>query len=139
MLGWKGANSEEFAKGSSDPHVVVFMPEIDPTTMGGTMRLGQRKTLISSLPSGKQSIASMLHEGATGTYVGSTHGALPRGQPCSGVHEAHLRLTNIELTSCLITVFPTEIMERHRHRYEVNPEKVRCQRTKLFHKLGRMP
>jgi hypothetical protein len=54
-----------------------------------------------------------------------THGALHRvANHVLWVHEAQ-GVTNIELTSCLITIFSTEIMERHRHRYEVNPEKVR--------------
>jgi CTP synthase (UTP-ammonia lyase) len=34
VLGWSGANSEEFDKGAA-PAVVVFMPEIDPRTMVG--------------------------------------------------------------------------------------------------------
>lgn len=60
VLGWKNANSEEFNK-SADPSVVVFMPEIDPEHMGGTMRLGQRKTLIQPLTNGKKSIAETLY------------------------------------------------------------------------------
>jgi CTP synthase len=44
VCGMTSATSEEFKKESEDDHVIVFMPEIDKTTMGGTMRLGRRAT-----------------------------------------------------------------------------------------------
>jgi CTP synthase len=71
------ASSIELHEQCSDP-VVIFMPEIDPTTMGGTMRLGIRPTLF---------------------------------QP--GSEWSRLRKLYGE---------KREIHERHRHRYEVNPE-----------------
>jgi CTP synthase len=37
------ANSEEFNPDAKDP-LIVFMPEISKTHMGGTMRLGLRTT-----------------------------------------------------------------------------------------------
>lgn len=43
LLGLKDANSTEFNERTPNP-VVVFMPEGDETTKGGTMRLGSRKT-----------------------------------------------------------------------------------------------
>eukprot|EP01127_Copromyxa_protea_P001733 TRINITY_DN11658_c0_g1_i1.p1 TRINITY_DN11658_c0_g1~~TRINITY_DN11658_c0_g1_i1.p1 ORF type:complete len:601 (-),score=152.63 TRINITY_DN11658_c0_g1_i1:115-1878(-) len=53
VLGWTGANSEEFdTEEIEDPetkrkrHVVVFMPEISKSHMGGTMRLGGRSTIV---------------------------------------------------------------------------------------------
>lgn len=39
------ANSTEFDESTRDP-VVVFMPEIDPTIIGGTMRLGGKDTTL---------------------------------------------------------------------------------------------
>lgn len=49
-LGWDKANSTEF-----DPHtaypVIVDMPEHNPGQMGGTMRLGLRKTQFVSVAS----------------------------------------------------------------------------------------
>ena len=45
VLGWEGANSTEFDESTSHP-VVVFMPEISKTHLGGTMRLGSRPTLF---------------------------------------------------------------------------------------------
>jgi CTP synthase len=72
-LNWKEANSEEFG-GSECKKVIINMPEISSTHMGGTMRLGQRLTVIKE--------KSLAHE-------------------IYGVKE---------------------VLERHRHRYEVNPE-----------------
>lgn len=71
------ASSIELQEQCPDP-VVIFMPEIDPTTMGGTMRLGIRPTLFQA-----------------------------------GSEWSRLRKLYGE---------KTEIHERHRHRYEVNPE-----------------
>jgi len=67
------ANSTEFEKETPEP-VVVFMPEISTTHMGGTMRLGGRVTKIM-----RNTLAFQLYE-------------------------------------------KVEVSERHRHRYEVNPE-----------------
>lgn len=47
VLGLERANSAEFEPESPHP-VVVFMPEINPQVMGGTMRLGARTTLIAT-------------------------------------------------------------------------------------------
>lgn len=44
-LGLTAADSEEFNKDTPDK-VVVFMPEIQASMMGGTMRLGNRATII---------------------------------------------------------------------------------------------
>lgn len=111
VLGWKDAHSEEWEITSSTtstststttstisnstisenenywspstPHrVVVYMPEISKTHMGGTMRLGSRKTIFTDLTS----ISSQLYEKVTQ----KPHGGF--------------------------------IYERHRHRYEVNPD-----------------
>jgi len=81
-LGWEDANSEEINPNSKH-QVVVFMPEISKTHMGGTMRLGARKTIFTV----KTSKASILYNRITGDE-GS-------------------------------------VMERHRHRYEVNPDVVK--------------
>lgn len=82
ILNWKGADSTEFDENTTNP-VVIFMPEIDKTTMGGTMRLGARKTKFTHTHAdGSMSTAQLLYKGKS------------------------------------------EVMERHRHRYEMNPEKV---------------
>eukprot|EP00878_Enallax_costatus_P014560 GHUV01015231.1.p1 GENE.GHUV01015231.1~~GHUV01015231.1.p1 ORF type:complete len:554 (+),score=149.49 GHUV01015231.1:128-1789(+) len=77
VLGIKDADSTEFNPGTPNP-AVVFMPEISTKHMGGTMRLGARKTLLQSI-------------------------------------------------SCLTAkLYQKEqyVDERHRHRYEVNPQMV---------------
>jgi CTP synthase len=83
VLGMKGANSTEFDEKSDHP-VVFFMPEIDKTTMGGTMRLGERVSKFThpQFEDGSTSILKRLYNNAD------------------------------------------FIHERHRHRYEVNPEYV---------------
>merc|ERR1712226_1581808 len=43
VLKWENADSTEFDETTPHP-TVIFMPEIDKTTMGGTMRLGARNT-----------------------------------------------------------------------------------------------
>jgi len=47
VIGWKDANSEEFNPNAGHK-VVVFMPEINRVTMGGTMRLGNRATQLQT-------------------------------------------------------------------------------------------
>lgn len=74
-LNWKDANSTEFDSNTKNP-VIIDMPEHNPGDMGGTMRLGKRKTVFTS----SDSVLKKLYD-------------------------------NAEF-----------IEERHRHRYEVNPE-----------------
>lgn len=77
MCGITGATSEEFDS-KADDRVIIFMPEIDKETMGGTMRLGLRPTLFQP--------------GSEWSKLRALYGEAP------------------------------SILERHRHRYEVNPE-----------------
>jgi len=83
VLKLEGANSTEFDENALHP-VVFFMPEIDKTTMGGTMRLGSRITKFThpTFDDGSTSILQRMYKNA------------------SSIHE------------------------RHRHRYEVNPDYV---------------
>ncbi|RMZ68017.1 CTP synthase [Pyrenophora seminiperda CCB06] len=74
VCGIKNATSEEF-NGDAENKLVMFMPEVDKTTMGGTMRLGLRPTLFQ--PGSEWSRLRALYAGKD------------------------------------------EILERHRHRYEV--------------------
>ena len=95
ILGWTGANSTEFDESASHP-VVIFMPEIDKENMGGTMRLGARDTAISKLEDGSKSISEILYSGASSWFR-------EQSKESDGT---------------------VRISERHRHRYEVNPELV---------------
>jgi CTP synthase len=72
VLGLSAAHSTEF-EDTRDP-VIINMPELSTTHMGGSMRLGARKTLIEA-----KTLASEIYG-------------------------------------------KSEVIERHRHRYEVNPE-----------------
>jgi len=81
VLNLERANSEEFKKDIPHP-VVVFMPEIDKTQLGGTMRLGKRETFFSN----ENAVIVKLYKHM-------------------------LQVTN-------------SVWERHRHRYEVNPDYV---------------
>ena len=90
VLGLKDANSTEFAPATPHP-AVVFMPEGSKTQMGGTMRLGARRTLIA--------------------------------QDCT--------------SSRLYQRSEKYIDERHRHRYEVNPEMVPMLEEKGLKFVGR--
>ncbi|KAF3833592.1 hypothetical protein F7725_024796 [Dissostichus mawsoni] len=74
-LGWADANSTEFDPDTKHP-VVIDMPEHNPGQMGGTMRLGKRRTIFMT----NNSVLRKLYGDAE--YVD----------------------------------------ERHRHRFEVNPE-----------------
>jgi CTP synthase len=77
VCGIKDATSEEF-NGDAENKLIMFMPEVDKTTMGASMRLGLRPTLFQQ-----------------------------------GSEWSRLRA---------LYAGKTEILERHRHRYEVNPE-----------------
>ena len=77
VCGMKSAHSVELDAQTIEP-VVVFMPEIDKTTMGGNMRLGLRPTLFQ--------------EDTAWSRLRQLYNNAP------------------------------SVNERHRHRYEVNPE-----------------
>uniref|UniRef100_A0A8C2JK03 CTP synthase n=1 Tax=Cyprinus carpio TaxID=7962 RepID=A0A8C2JK03_CYPCA len=89
MLDWKDANSTEFDPETEHP-VVIDMPEHNPGQMGGTMRLGKRRTIFKT----KNSILRKLYGDVD--YV----------------------------------------EERHRHRFEVNPELTQHFEEKGFRFVG---
>lgn len=91
ILNWSDANSAEFDQRSSH-QVIIFMPEISRSHMGGTMRLGKRRTVFT-----EQCLASRLYK--------------PFHLP--------LQLQAGDLTDPQEFKF---VDERHRHRYEVNPQ-----------------
>lgn len=90
------ATSIELDGNTTDP-VVIFMPEIDRSALGGTMRLGLRSTHFQ--PGSEWSKIRALYSG------------------CWSSHERS-DLPNATGTS---PESPFSISERHRHRYEVNP------------------
>lgn len=95
VLGWEDANSREFDERTTHP-VVIFMPEINHLQMGGTMRLGARATIICP-PTSETEDAPVPPLSLAAEVYGLTVGSYMAGDV---------------------------IIERHRHRYEVNPELV---------------
>jgi len=73
----EGAGSEELHP-DAENHVIIYMPEVDKTRMGGTMRLGKHPCIFQ--------------EGTEWSRIRALYGTAP------------------------------QIEERHRHRYEVNPD-----------------
>ena len=60
VLGLTGAHSAEFDEAA--PHsLIVYMPEVSRTHMGGTMRLGSRRTMLK----GTDCVTCRLYGGAT--------------------------------------------------------------------------
>jgi len=96
VLGRVDANSAEFDEQTSYP-AVIFMPEINTEVMGGTMRLGTRPTVVSD-PS---SLAFKVY-------------GFEAVQKASDNDDQNFKKTRGEYF----------VNERHRHRYEVNPEKI---------------
>ncbi|KAJ2356889.1 CTP synthase ura7, partial [Coemansia sp. RSA 2618] len=94
VCGMTNAQSAEFRENCEMP-AIVFMPEIDRTTMGGTMRLGSRPTKFQDSEFARASAIKKLYGRAD------------------------------------------EVHERHRHRYEVNPEIVKELEAKGMHFVGR--
>lgn len=89
VLGWKDANSTEINPDTEHP-VVIEMPEHNPGQLGGTMRLGLRKTVFTT--------------------------------PDSVTRKLYGNVDFIE--------------ERHRHRYEVNPDLTTHFEEKGMHFVG---
>lgn len=79
VLGVKDAGSEELHP-EVETHAIVYMPEVDKTKLGGTMRLGKHPCIFQ--------------EGTEWSKLRALYGSA------------------------------TQIEERHRHRYEVNPDMV---------------
>ena len=92
VAGLAGANSIELDAQTAHP-VVIFMPEIDPKTMGGNMRLGLRPTLFQ--------------EDSKWSRLRKLYGGIDT------------------------------VNERHRHRYEVNPEYISQLTTAGLEFIGR--
>lgn len=92
VCGIKNATSEEFDQAAAGDNVIIYMPEIDKTHMGGTMRLGRRATHFQD-----------------------------------GSEWSKLRALYQQ----------KDIDERHRHRYEVNPEYIATFEGKGLNFIGK--
>ena len=127
VLNLEEANSTEFDEVTPHP-VVMFMPEINHFVMGGTMRLGARGTTISYLNTfgtdagtNKTEILSN-DSSANDNATNEAHTV----QNMNGHHESSPS-TQRSIASEVYGIespYGGVVMERHRHRYEVNPKYV---------------
>lgn len=109
VLGWQDANSTEFDVETKHP-VVIDMPEFNPGQMGGTMRLGRRRT------------AFYLSDTAT-NYINRTY--QPSQLPVSGTGDNTTVSPPSSASSIVHRLINAPFYDgRHRHRYEINPDLV---------------
>lgn len=168
VCGMEHATSTEFDEETKEP-VVIFMPEIDPTKMGGTMRLGARATVLrskqkewkrgtehyvsshvgngtmdrlssssssnllstatsTSSSSGSVTAAAEAAISAAVSGVGSAATAFEKEMEMElGIEKGHNAST---LAQKIYGGGAKEVLARHRHRYEVNPERVEAMESK---------
>jgi CTP synthase len=107
VLHLSDADSTEVQPDTQHP-TIIFMPEIDKTTMGGTMRLGARLTKF-------------------------THGHDDVNNDPGNVVDS----TTLQLYAASNKSSSVVISERHRHRYEVNPAMVDPVHNAGLHFVGR--
>ena len=100
------AASIELDERTTDP-VVIFMPEIDRTTLGGTMRLGLRPTHFQP--------------GSEWSKLRALYGEAPPLTPSTTTPNTATANGAVLEPSPSHTPEGPIILERHRHRYEVNP------------------
>lgn len=98
------ASSAEFEEETPDP-LIIFMPEIDPNNKGGTMRLGLKPTHFQ--PGTEWSKLRVLYQHNIPPATKSSD--LPNGTVQANSSDGSKEPA------------PLIILERHRHRYEVNP------------------
>lgn len=114
------AGSVEWDEGSPDP-VVIFMPEIDRSTLGGTMRLGIKATHFE--PGSEWSKLRALYGLPTYDicYLSGSANISP-DTPDQSPHTPDFFPSNNSTPICPQVITKELIIhERHRHRYEVNP------------------
>ncbi|KAI9883121.1 MAG: CTP synthase ura7 [Watsoniomyces obsoletus] len=116
VCGLEEASSIEIDEGTKDP-VVIFMPEIDKDKLGGTMRLGLRPTLFQEGCEGWSKMRKL--------YLGhSPNNSISSNQPLDQQDQKNEKKENV-------------ILERHRHRYEVNPAYIPLLSSHGLHFVGK--
>ena len=128
VAGFPQAGSVEFDEHCKDP-VVVFMPEIDPETMGGNMRLGLRETHFQ--PGTEWSKLRALYEAEkpiSNDLASNSFGSLTNGTEDDGLADGEAATrpaadanNDRQLDGTTSEKPPLIVLERHRHRYEVSP------------------
>nr|CAH8840634.1 unnamed protein product [Trichobilharzia regenti] len=116
VLGWEDANSTEFDPNTTHP-VVIDMPEHNPGNMGGTMRLGRRRTLMYLSEISKSYLER--------TYKTSHRELSTPVLPESGAGDTCTTSETLCSDSVMHRLINAPYFDaRHRHRYEVNPKYV---------------
>ncbi|CAH8840243.1 unnamed protein product [Trichobilharzia szidati] len=116
VLGWEDANSTEFDPNTTHP-VVIDMPEHNPGNMGGTMRLGRRRTLMYLSDISKSYLER--------TYKSSHRELSTPVLPESGAGDTCTTSETLCSDSVMHRLINAPYFDaRHRHRYEVNPKYV---------------
>ena len=121
MCDLPNATSIELDERTVDP-VVIFMPEIDRATLGGTMRLGIRPTYFQ--PGSEWSKLRALYN------TSPVPVPMSNGNPNSHDYSNGTSVTlapsksTLDDSSPSLATSPLVILERHRHRYEINPKYV---------------
>ena len=105
VCGIEKAGSEELEQNLQDK-VIIYMPEVDRNKLGGTMRLGLRPTHFQT--GSEWSKLRALYSASKSKRV-LTHTSSQKGTPLSATTDAKAPI----------------ILERHRHRYEVNPDYIK--------------
>ena len=149
------AASTEFDEHTSEP-LVIFMPEVDRTTMGATMRLGLRETYFQAGSEWSKMRAVYdhdvpPHDAAAGAGTPPTVNGLRRRNASTTLFPSQ-HLTNggispLEKIAVNGSASSSEedsspinslvINERHRHRYEVNPAYVERVSKMGLHFVGK--
>ena len=106
VCGIKNAVSEEWQKEGTSENVIIFMPEGDKNKMGGTMRLGIRETHFQ-IGSEWSKLRTLYSSSRSKRILLNGHGDHD-SPPVCGTSDTRAPV----------------ILERHRHRYEVNPEMI---------------
>ena len=155
VCGLTSAASAEFDEQTSEP-LIIFMPEIDRTTMGATMRLGLRETRFQ--PGSEWSKMRAVYDHDVPPHDAAAGAGTP---PKVNGHGRRKASTNMFLSQHLSNGTtsppgrtdandstksseegsnPTKVLvinERHRHRYEVNPAYVERVSKQGLHFVGK--
>ena len=138
------AASAEFNAEAADP-LIIHMPEIDRRTMGATMRLGNRPTIFQE--GCEWSKIYKLYRDDPSSQLPATNGISATSKPkdtatvplANGDHHNILDASSTTTQSPPLSQKPPPLVinERHRHRYEVNPEYVDRLEKAGLHFVGR--
>ena len=141
VCGIPKADSAEFNEHTPDP-IIISMPEISKTTLGGTMRLGLRNTIFQ--PGSEWSkLRTLYTKNTTQLANGSTTTPHLSDGTGSREHTDSIVLNGSTVNGSKIehlpapTSSPMIISERHRHRYEVNPTRIEQLTSSGLHFVGK--